>query len=149
MTEKLLLDDNDIQDMIGKLLEQIKASNDNFDIVVGIENGGLYVSRPLAEALNLPHASVRISRYDGDKLRRTMIVENNGFRPEGRACLIADDLIQDGETILAYQRNFGTGDGDQMAVLLWSPLAVIQPKFYARLKPKKWIVFPWEVSDGS
>ena len=134
-----------IKGMIEDLWDQVKRSDRKFDLVVGIENGGLHISLPLAEALRLPHFSVKISRYDGEQLRSNIVVQDNGFKPQGRSCLIVDDLIDDGGTMLAYQRNIGMGSQDAIVVLFWNTGAPVKPDFYCLNKPKEWIVFPWEV----
>jgi hypoxanthine phosphoribosyltransferase len=134
----------DINAMIEDLANHIKSSERKFDLVVGIENGGVYISRPLAELFSLPHASVKINRYDGEHRRPNIIIYDNGFRPEGRTCLVVDDLIDDGGTMLAYGRHFGIGSNDAIAVLFWSGTELVKPDFYCLRKPKEWIVFPWE-----
>ena len=141
---KLYLSQTEVDNIVYVLTEQIKRSGRNFDVVVGIENGGLYVSHPIADILNLPHETVKISRYDGETLRQDPIVQKDSFDAQGRTCLIVDDLIDDGGTILAYDQFFGLQDDDAVAVLFWNPRAHICPKFYGLLKPKEWIVFPWE-----
>lgn len=146
MTANVYIPQVDINLMIDDLANHIQHSQKKFDVIVGMENGGLHVSRPLAEILFLPHLSVKISRYDGEHYRPQAIVHDNGFRPNGRACLIVDDLIDDGGTMLAYQRNFGMGTQDAIAVLFWNVTAPIKPDFYCLNKPKEWIVFPWEVT---
>lgn len=133
----------DIDGMIRDLTYQVKSSGRRFTRVVGIANGGLPVSRPLAKALGLPHESVRISHYDGSVLRDTPIIEGDLSQPTGN--LIVDDLIDKGWTINAFDKHFGRR-GNAVAVLLWNPHGP-EPDFYVDEKPDAWIVFPWEVEE--
>ncbi len=130
----------DICDMIRDLTHQILDSKLRFHQVVGIANGGLPVSRPLAAALGLPHTSVRISHYDGSVLRDTPIIERALIHPARN--LVVDDLIDGGRTYNTYAEHYGFELGSAMAVLLWNP-AGPKPDFYVEEKPDAWIVFPW------
>lgn len=130
----------DIADMIRDLTHQILDSKRRFSRVVGIANGGLPVSHPLAAALGLPHTSVRISHYDKGFSRDTPIVEGELIQPTNN--LIVDELIDRGWTYNTFDEHFGL-EGNAMAVLLWNP-AGPKPDFYAKEKPEDWIIFPWE-----
>jgi len=128
-----------IDDLIQRLLDKIVASGKKYDYVVGIRNGGIHVSVPLAKALGVPHKTVLISNYD-----RSGIIERDDFiwKPNG---LLVDDLIDSGLTISLFKSNFGSAD---VAVLLWKQNASYyrqEPEFFAEVKPSEWVVFPWEV----
>lgn len=135
-----------VKGMIDDLWDQIIRSKRKFKMVVGIERGGLHISIPLAECLGIPHHSVKISRYDDKSLRKEAIIEDKKIKLK-RPCLIVDDLIDDGGTLLAYKNLFGIKKRDAVAVLFWNRSAPIKPDFYCMNKPKDWIVFPWE-QDG-
>lgn len=133
----------DIDDMIEDLVHQVQFDARHFTRVVGIANGGLPVSKSLAEALGLPHESVRISHYDGKVLRDIPIIEGQLSQPTGN--LIVDDLIDEGWTFNTFDKHFGLV-GNAIAVLLWNP-AGPKPDFYVEEKPDSWIYFPWEVEE--
>jgi len=131
-----------IDEMVQVLINQIKDSGNQYDYVVGIRNGGINISIPVAEALGLPHKSVKISAYDDmTKLKNVQI--NKGdfeWKPNG---LIVDDLIDTGATITSFKKIIGGGD---VAVLFWKKEAdADDPEFYVEEKPDEWVVFPWEV----
>ena len=130
----------DIGWMIRDLTHQILDSKQRFRQVVGIANGGLPVSRPLAAALGLPHTSVRISHYDGGFRRGSPIVEGELIPPTNN--LIVDELIDGGWTYNTFDEHFGL-EGNAMAVLLWNPNGP-KPDFYVEEKPNAWVIFPWE-----
>lgn len=121
--------------MIERLAQLIQPRK--YTYVVGIANGGLNVSVKLAKKLGLPHASIRISHYQGHTVRQVPIIE--GQLPVG-SCLIVDDLIDDGFTMKTCEQHFGKHD---TAVLLWK-VGSYKPTYYAAEKPQEWIKFPWE-----
>jgi hypoxanthine phosphoribosyltransferase len=128
----------EIDAMLLNLATQVREHG--FTRVVGIANGGLPISRPLAALLDLPHESVRISHYDGKVLRETPIIE--GQLSQSQGCLIVDDLIDGGWTYRTFDQHFGFR-GNAMAVLFWNPTGP-KPDFYVTEKPDAWVVFPWE-----
>jgi len=137
MKPKLYLTTQQIKEWIDNLVDQIKVCGKQYSHVVGIREGGINISQPLAKALDLCHYTVKISYYDAPG-----IVESDNYQG-GSGGLVVDDLIDTGRTMRTFQQTFGQHD---IAVLLWDqerePKA---PAFYAALKPKDWVVFPWEV----
>lgn len=120
-----------VSELIVKLL--LKIPN-KYDYVLGILNGGINISVPIAKHLGIPHKTIKISFYD-DKA-----MDYNGYKyqPNG---LIVDDLVDNGKTLNYFYDNFGYLDS---AVLYWNIESVVKPTYYAEIKPKGWIVFPWE-----
>lgn len=140
-----------VDSLIKKLLDQIDSSGCEYTHVVGIREGGLNISLPIAKALNLPHHSLKISFYLPDGTGsdtyycRQPVVESEGFSwREGG--LLVDDLIDQGRTIDYFQNNFGKAD---VAVLFWNKMGDRfyrkTPKYYGEEKPSGWIVFPWDI----
>ena len=122
--------------MIEHLAQVIQPHKTKYQYVVGIANGGLNVSVPLAIKLRLPHASIRISHYKGRIVREIPIVE--GQLPEG-SCLIVDDLIDDGFTMKTCEKFFGKHD----TAVLMRKVGSYEPTYYATEKPNEWVIFPW------
>jgi hypoxanthine phosphoribosyltransferase len=127
--------------MIERLAQLILPHKNKYQQVVGIANGGLHVSIPLAEKLGLPHASIRISHYKGHIARKVPIIE--GKLPEG-SCLVVDDLIDGGFTMKTLERHFGHHD---TAVLFWQVGSYV-PTYYVTEKPQEWINFPWSDNEN-
>lgn len=136
----MIVSQSEIDNMIQELVRQIQADERRFLRVVGIANGGLPVSKPLAVALDLPHESVRISHYDGQILRPVPIIE--GRLSQSTDNLVVDDLIDKGWTYNTFDKHYGL-EGNAVAVLFWNPIGP-KPDFYVEKKPTAWIVFPWE-----
>jgi hypoxanthine phosphoribosyltransferase len=139
-TGLIYLSQSDIDSLLVQLIWRIQRGGRDFSRVVGIANGGLPISKVIAEELKLPHTSVRVSHYDGRILREAPIVE--GCLPEPTNNLIVDDLIDRGRTYNTFTEHFGM-EGNAMAVLFWNPVGP-EPDYYVREKPDAWIIFPWE-----
>lgn len=124
--------------MILQLIEKILPDRKQYKQIVGIANGGLHISKPIAKALNLPHCEVRISFYDNTNRRTTPIISPS--TQIAINALVVDDLIDSGSTIKAYEHLYGPA---KTAVLFCSP-TIYEPTYWVSHKPKTWIVFPWE-----
>jgi hypoxanthine phosphoribosyltransferase len=138
---RFLIPQSEVELAIDKLCLQIKQSGHKYAYIVGIENGGLHFSKPIAEALKLPHFSVGISYYaEGAETPSLFpILTNKGFTYSENGLLV-DDLIDRGKTITTFKAYFGPID---TAVMFWG--AGNKPTYYWKKKPHGWIVFPWEI----
>jgi hypoxanthine phosphoribosyltransferase len=127
-----------------RIFSQIKKSEKKYDYVLGIREGGLNLSVPLAKKLELPHKTIRISFYkDNFTPSSEPLLEMDNFNNEPNGLLV-DDLIDTGRTIKFFEKEFQKMD---IAVLLWNKMngwLRDKPRYYARLKSTNWIVFPWE-----
>ena len=143
--QEVIISQSQIDNYISLLISKIKEVNRPYQCVVGIKNGGLHISQPVAEALNLPHIGIRISYYDGKTKRRTPIVKKGKFNiGDYTSCLIVDDLVDGGLTMLAFEEMYGLRYQDDVAVIHWKEGSAFVPDFYVELKPKGWVVYPWE-----
>lgn len=133
-----------IDQLIEELVLKIVESGRKFSVVVGIENGGIYISRKIATALGLEHRSVKISCYDGEILRENPIIETNFFHVDlYNGCLICDDLVDRGTTLLTFKEFCGFNEKDAVAVLFIKPNNTYNPDFWVQ-EETNWCVFPWE-----
>lgn len=128
-----------IDRMVFDLIMQIRVSQQKFSSVVGIANGGLYISKCVAQHLFLRHSMIRISYYDSKHHTRPRplidcpVIKHNS--------LIVDDLVDSGKTLKTFRDIYG--HSHKFAVL-FSNSGVQIPDFYVKTKPNNWIVFPWE-----
>ena len=136
--EKRVYTQREINNLIRILTQRIFPYRHLISYVVGIANGGLHVSQPIATALQLPHRSVRISLYDGYQLREQPIIE--GQPPKENGLLVVDDLIDGGGTMRLFDEKFGTA---HMSAVLFCKTGGYIPNFFAAVKPKEWVIFPW------
>jgi len=142
----LFISKDKIDKMIQVLAGQIRRSGRRFDQVVGIERGGLNVSRPLAMLLELPHDSVYISCYDKSGKRCIPIIAGN--YDEDLVTLVVDDLIDGGTTIQLFKACYDFKYEDAVAVLFWNTDSPA-PHFYIEEKPDQWLTFYWELEQES
>jgi hypoxanthine phosphoribosyltransferase len=138
---------SEINQLIDQLIEKVKVSHEKtwpyrFSVIVGIENGGLHISKPIAKALNLDHRTVKISHYHSDKL----VIETNFFHVDlyDRGCLIVDDVFDTGRAAITFIQHCGElRPQDAFAGLFWKSRCAIKPEFYVK-EVDAWITFPWE-----
>lgn len=141
-----------INSYIEKLFKKIVASQEQFTRVVGIERGGLNISIPLAQKLNLPHSGIKISFYpEGNHIplaEPNVNMHGVKFRKRDRI-LFVDDLTDSGSTIKYLKENFDYEF--KTAVLYWNAKSTftIKPDFYVQKKPDYWLIFPWEENENS
>ena len=138
-----------------RLLEKLNGQMDEFDVVLGIKNGGLNVSWPIAYFFNKLHWDIHISFYEGDqKLIEPNIkdYEMDVYKNKlnFNKLLLVDDIVDSGSTLKWFIDNTGLKKGIDfsMASIHWceenSP--DLEPEFFVNKKLKRdWIVYPWEV----
>ena len=118
---------------------QLEPKDRKINKVVGIANGGLYVSVPIAIALQVPHESVKITFRHG----RTSIKNINYQYKEGENILLVDDVIDSGKTLATFKRKFNNGKIYVAALCNKTELDV---DFYTFVTDK-WVIFPWETQE--
>jgi hypoxanthine phosphoribosyltransferase len=134
-------------EMILKLSRRIALDNNKFDYIMGIENGGLNVSKPLSEMLNVPHKSIKISFYkEGNSANTTPDIDLHGhvFNQKDRV-LVVDDLIDNGHTMKYFQDKFPCKS--KIAVLYWNKYGkyhVVPDYFIEEKFVHTWLEFHWE-----
>lgn len=143
---KIYYTEQEIQTRVEKLADLIKSSKKKIDLIVGIESSGLYISRPLAQLLNLPHASVKISFYGESKTPKDIpVVKSNIKWSDTDTYLFVDDLIDSGSTIhylpkLVKKENFLSA----VLFLKKNNKYEVTPDFWVEEKPEGWLNFYWE-----
>lgn len=132
--------------LLDNLLKQIENSKIKFDYVVGIANGGLHISKPLAEALNIPHKSIKISFYKNGKLKNTPKINLNQLKniDNTKKILFVDDLIDSGSSLNYIKQNIHLKYKTAVLFRNKNNKYKITPDFYAEEKPDAWIKFHWE-----
>jgi hypoxanthine phosphoribosyltransferase len=153
---KKYISEKDFDSLLFRIIDTTFQYKDKFNFVVGIKNGGLNISVPLAEDLKLPHQSIHISFYNGEEKMNSPVISSNDLprilsmkQKIGGPFLWVDDIIDSGSTLQWFLDYTGLKMGKDfyVATLHWckenSPN--LQPNFYVELKDKRdWIVYPWE-----
>lgn len=143
---KLYYSEKEILARVEKLATLIKSSKKKIDLIVGIESSGLYISRPLAQLLNLPHASVKISFYGDSKTPKDQPIVRSDIKwSDQDTYLFVDDLIDSGSTI-NYLPNIVSKKNALSAVLFYKKdnKFKVKPDFWVEEKPEGWLNFYWE-----
>lgn len=138
----MIVTQEQVDQMIVQLAEQVRASEQHFDRIVGIERGGLYISLTLSKMLDLSHESIYISCYKDMVKRAKPIIY--GTLPIGGWSLLVDDIVDSGETVRMYNQH--CGPQFKVAALHWNPKSSIKPDFYAAKKLNEWLTYPWELA---
>jgi hypoxanthine phosphoribosyltransferase len=139
MNNFVRINQDDVDYAINKIVGQIRQSKKKYKYIVGIRNGGVHVSQPIAAALNLPHKTVGISCYGNSTIAGEPIIGDDfQWAPDG---LLVDDIIDGGKTIETFKSKFGPID---VAVIFWKQESH-KPEYYGYKKPNGWLIFPWEV----
>lgn len=129
---------------------KIKSANIKFSYIVGIENGGLNLSVPLANEFNCPHKSLKISFYDDNIKKDIPVIESNLTFNEDDYFLLVDDIVDSGSTIFEFSKYTKMLQHKNFLIvtLHWNPNGVykIRPDFFCQFKEEiDWIVYPWEM----
>jgi len=149
---KLYLTNEDFSRMAQNLCAQLGKIQNRFQWVVGIERGGLPLSRWLSYALNKQHTSVNISFRDGNA---PAIGDQRWYHFaqmfDGVPFLVVDDIVDSGKTIKFLKQVVRT-DNMWVAALHWCPESSpdCKPDFFVETKHKdQWIVYPWEKDEST
>jgi len=114
-----------IEYLVSILVEKIKQSDIKYDMLVGINRGGLIPAVMLSHKLELP----MITMTPDDVL------------PKGLRHLIVDEIYDTGNTITKIKANNPTAD----FAVLYHNTELPPLKFYGLKAPlDKWLIFPWE-----
>lgn len=145
------LTEDKVNKMIVKLATNIRANNDKFDYIVGIERGGLHVSEPLAKMLGIPHKSIKISFYgEGTERSKEPVVDFHGeVIAKTDRVLFVDDLVDSGATLMYFKDNIHCKY--KSAALFWNQMGKygIKPDYYIEMKfLNTWLEFPWEQNEA-
>jgi hypoxanthine phosphoribosyltransferase len=114
-----------VEYVVSILVEKIKKSGIKYDMLVGINRGGLIPAVMLSHKLELP----MITMMPDD-----VLVDDKRY-------LIIDEIYDTGKTIQQIQRN----NPDIDFAVLYHNIDLSPLKFYALKIPlDKWLIFPWE-----
>lgn len=149
MLKKIYIDYNQfgikLQKLYNKILRGYKPTH-----VIGIANGGLNISKPLAAWMGCEHITVSIHFYNSDKpMSKPYFADIPSIPTDWSNLLIVDDILDTGTTMKYFMNTTGLVQGFnfKIATLHWFPNGKhgLMPDFYVDKKPKNsWIVYPWE-----
>ena len=133
-------------ELVTKLADDVAASGEKFDLVIGIARGGIPVAMVIADRQGTKIDFINVKSYTdvGERVKPkilTTIVE----RITEKRVLIVDDLVDGGETMQTVTEYLGTEKPQLMktAVLFTKPWSTFVPDFSLQTVDT-WIVFPYE-----
>jgi len=141
--------------LVAGLVDDIRASRFEPDVVVGIARGGLPLAVALSHQLGVADFRVLAMRRNSSDSRYSERgpVRLDCLSPDkalaGRRILLADDIVGDGGT-LAAAVNLLTAAGLaelRTAALVRNVHATVRPD-YEGVTADDWTVFPWENPPG-
>lgn len=131
-----------------QIAKQIKASAENFDLVVALAKGAWPMSRSLVDYSQIKElASLGVKFYKGinKRLDKPEIYQELPTSVKDKDILIFDDVADTGES-LNFAKNYLLQKGAKkvkVASLLYKPWSVVEPDYYGATT-EAWIIFPFE-----
>lgn len=131
-----------------QIAKQIKASAENFDLVVALAKGAWPMSRSLVDYSQIKElASLGVKFYKGinKRLDKPEIYQELPTSVKDKDILIFDDVADTGES-LNFAKNHLLQKGAKkvkVASLLYKPWSVVEPDYYGAIT-EAWIIFPFE-----
>ena len=132
---------NEYKKDLNSLVKQIQKKNVKYDLVLGVERGGLIPAVHLSHRLQIPLKTLSWSSQLKDGSMLTWFILRN------KKILLVDDIVDSGKTFLEI---FGKYWDMDTAVLIYNNIneSKIKPDYYGRMINRKdtpeWFDFWWE-----
>lgn len=130
---------NDIENLVKKTSLKIKEYNKEYDLIIGIKNGGIIPAKLISRELN-------INDIDFISIKRNQIFTSSNF-PRNKKYLMIDDIYDTGKTFLTVNKFFNSFEYDYACLVSRYRITDNNSKIIIIgeiLNHNKWIVFPWE-----
>ena len=132
---------NEYKKDLNSLVKQIQKKNVKYDLVLGVERGGLIPAVHLSHRLQIPLKTLSWSSQLKDGSMLTWFILRN------KKILLVDDIVDSGKTFLEI---FGKYWDMDTAVLIYNNIneSKIKPDYYGRMINRidtpEWFDFWWE-----
>lgn len=141
-----------IEDLIVELEIQIKKSKKKYDLIIGINRGGLVPSVMMSHRLNVPHGVHTVHSYQGTEkkeLKTDLYISMIGLIKAHHNILLVDDISDSGESLKAALKSIRKKDSDavnmDIATLHYKPKAIVKPNYFGKeIEDDVWVMYPWE-----
>ena len=130
---------NDIENLVKKTSLKIKEYSKEYDLIIGIKNGGIIPAKLISRELN-------INDIDFISVKRNQIFTSSNF-PRNKKYLMIDDIYDTGKTFLTVNKFFNSFEYDYACLVSRYRITDNNSKIIIIgeiLNHNKWIVFPWE-----
>lgn len=139
---------SEIYDACIELADQIKKSEFNPEVIVGVARGGWIPARILSDLLgNTYVASMRVEFYKGvaETAKRPIVSQQVSTSVKGKRVLVVDDVADTGESLTTVRQDLLSRGASEVkiATIHCKPKSILRPDFYAR-ETSAWIVYPHE-----
>lgn len=149
MSKRIYISYSKFETLLRKLYYKIDRAGVP-SLIVGIANGGLNVSKPLANWFQCEHVSISIHFYNGDKVEdKPYFFDIPPIPTDIGNVILVDDILDTGSTINFFKTQSGLvhGVNFKIATLHWNPNSKfgLKPDYFVEKKKENtWIVYPWE-----
>lgn len=149
MSKRVYINYSKFETLLKKLYHKIDRGGVP-SLIVGIANGGLNISKPLANWFQCEHISVSIHFYDGEKIGgKPYFFDIPPLPADMKNVLVVDDILDTGTTLKFFMEKTGLvhKENFQIATLHWnqdSKSGLIPDYWVDKKKENTWIVYPWE-----
>lgn len=133
-------------ELVTKLAENVVASGERFDLVIGIARGGMPVAMVLADTLGVKVDFLNVKSYtDVGERVKPRILSTITEKIAGKKVLLVDDLVDGGATMESITEYIASQNphSTKTAVLFTKPWSTFTPDFSLRVVDS-WVVFPYE-----
>ncbi|MGA2198956.1 MAG: phosphoribosyltransferase [Nitrososphaerales archaeon] len=133
-------------ELVTRLADEVGASREKFDLVIGIARGGIPVAMVVSDRLGSKVDFINVKSYtDVGERVKPKILTTLTERMSGKRVLVVDDLIDGGETMETVTDYLGSEKPRVMktAVLFTKPWSAFVPDFSLQTVDT-WVVFPYE-----
>jgi hypoxanthine phosphoribosyltransferase len=140
-------------ELMTELSKIVRASEEKFDMVIGISRGGLLPALFLSYALgDIPLAIMAAQSYN-KRFREENIIFSRHLvmttKSIGKRCLLVDDLAHSGRTLEETVRFLKNKYGNKMkklltAVMFEKSCSKFQPDFVVKKIGEEWVKFFYE-----
>lgn len=143
-----------IERLVENIHDKIRAENKKYDLVIGINRGGLIPSVMLSHRLGAKHGVMTVTHYDGQKLleeiKKDLYISMVGLIKSTHQILLIDDIADSGLCLKESVKSLKKVDSDakniDTATLHYKPKSIVEPTFYGeKIDNDIWVNFPWEI----
>jgi len=134
--------------MLVDLASEIRLSEYNPQVIVGVSRGGWPPARVMSDLLENPNlANMKVEFYKniGVTAKRPKITQPVTSEVSGKRVLVVDDVADSGHSLRVASKHLVRKGAREIMVctLYLKPKSVFKPNHYARIT-SKWVIFPWE-----
>ena len=156
---KLILSNEDVNGLVGKICRDIVLDTWRPDYVVGLTRGGLLPAVMISHYFKIPCETLKVSLRDGGETESNCWMAEDAF--EGKHILIVDDINDTGATLKWIKEDWqGSAfkhdlkweavwnDTVRFAALIDNDASPFEVNYVGesinKAEDPQWIVFPWE-----